>query len=181
MATIIPKEEPSQQPPLLPKIVFYSGVIFFLFCIALGTIMVFQVKRIEKEIQVIDQQLTQYKTEEIKNQEEELKIFQNKLLLLTDLLNKHQQPTKIFDQLFTKTIHPQVILKEITLNAEANLLEIIGSAANYAVIGEQLKIFEEFPGVKKVNLKGTKIDKDGRLQFTVDLFLQPNFLNYSSS
>jgi len=88
------------------------------------------------------------------------------------LLNSHQYASKFFD-LVRVVIHPDVLLTNFKLSVEKNQAELKGRVKNFQALGEQVLAFRQQEKIKSAVLSQLFLDKEGRINFVLDLGLAP--------
>lgn len=127
---------------------------------------------------------TQEKADQIKGEVVALATPQNKALeakvataqyqigQFSNLLASHRQASKFFDLVQT-IIHPEVVLTSFDLNMEENRAQLKGRAKNFQALGEQVLAFRQESKVKSAVLSDVFLDKKSRINFALDLDLDP--------
>lgn len=109
--------------------------------------------------------------EEIFGSEEKIG-YQEKIKDFAVLLNSHKLPVNFLNFLERNT-HPKVWFSNLNLNLEKNVLDISGYAENFGVLGQQTTIFKNQDFIKNINLSWASLDKEGKVNFNLQLTLDP--------
>jgi len=121
--------------------------------------------------------------EQIKLKEEELRpellsqifLLEARLKNMRQLLSSHVRYSSILKFLETNT-HPQVRFSNFNFATEQGRIDINGEAANYAVLSEQVGIFERNPQAEKVEFGGLSLSPNGRPGFHLTIYVKSGLL-----
>ncbi len=104
--------------------------------------------------------------------EDEVFKYQRKIEDFAVLLNLHQLPLNFFILLEENT-HPEIWFFEFELSLENNSLVLLGQAGNFEILGQQMLIFQKQESIKNMNLSNVSIDKQGKIEFELQLTFDP--------
>jgi len=171
---IIPKTK-TKKVSFLGIVFYFSLLLLLVFLISYFALNVYQ-KRLESELTNIKKDLE--KTPDEKALEEEIfgseknVGYQQKIKDFSVLLNAHKLPVNFFNFLEENT-HPKVWFSKFNLDLEKNLLDTSGYADNFEVLGQQALIFKRQDFIKNINLSGASLAKDGKVNFDLQLTIDP--------
>ena len=171
---IIPKTK-TKKVSFLGILFYFSLLLLLVFLISYFALNVYQ-KRLEQEITNIKKDLE--KTPDEKALEEEIfgseknVGYQQKIKDFGVLFNAHKLPVNLFNFLEENT-HPKVWFSKFNLDLEKNLLDTSGYADNFEVLGQQALIFKRQDFIKNINLSGASLAKDGKVNFDLQLTIDP--------
>jgi len=112
------------------------------------------------------------------SQEQEIAIFEEKLINLEKLLSNHIYFSNVL-ALLEQITHPQVYYTSLEYSLEKNSLVLGGTAKNQAVLSEAVNGFvNDSKDIKMVILRDMKVNTDSTVQFHLELLLQPQVLKY---
>lgn len=170
MIEIIPK--PAQKLPLWLNILFYFSIAFLLGMVSTYFILDHSLKSSKNSLKILEETLTQEKTGEEVVLEKEVFGYQKKIQDFSKLLSQHQFCSKLFE--FIEGIcHPKIWFSQINLNPAQSEVNLLGEAEDFTTIGQQLLILKSEPLVKNVSLSQIAIGKKGRVNFGLNLSLDP--------
>ena len=181
MVEIIPKKKREREAPsYLNNILFFVFLSIFIISLSLFLIFKVQTGRYQKETEDLSAQLQLQKgSKEFRQLERKMLTYRDKFKNISKILALYYQPSKIFNELLNKTIHPKIVLKSFVFTETDNgepKIEISGYAPNKESLAQQIKIYESIPEVQRVDFKGAKVEKEGNLKFTLSIFLSSEYL-----
>lgn len=163
---------PVKTPGWSGQLLMFSSTIFFISLVVyLGLIFGYrpylnsQVKRLNDKIQSLSQQIPLDDQKKIIN-------FYAQLVNLKAVLNGHIFTTPIFGWL-EKNTQLNVYYTRLGLNAQNRQVTVVGLAKTVNDLVEQIKIFDDDPGVVKLNFGNSSIGTGGFWQFSLILTLTP--------
>jgi len=122
------------------------------------------IERLEKEIEAVAEG-----NEEI---EKEVLHTKNKIKDFSVLFASHRKSSKFFDFLGRAT-HPNVEFRGLELNPALFQAKLEGAAPNFAVLGQQIYIFQKRDLIKAINLADLYLGEEGEAVFFLELTLSP--------
>jgi hypothetical protein len=170
MVEIIPK--PVTELPLWQKVLFYFSVLLLIASILAFFLLNRSFEKAESELQSLEETLSREKTQEEKDLEREVFGYQEKIEDFSELSKLHLYPSKFFN-FFQELCHPQIWFSEFLLNLEDFNLSISGETENFSILGQQILIFQQEEKIKNTDLSEVSIGKEGKVNFTLDLYLKP--------
>lgn len=170
MVEIIPK--PISKPSVWKNIFVYISIFLLIGVFSIYLILANSYKNNVFILESINKDLVELKTQEEKDLEG--KVLEKELIFqdFLTILNNHKKTSKFFKYLETNS-HPQVQFLELNLDSTASKAEILGQTDNFQNLGQQLLIFQKAEDTKKVNLSDLFIEKEGKVEFTLNLYLKP--------
>ena len=163
---------PVKTPGWSGQLLMFSSTLFFISLVVyLGLIFGYrpylnsQVKRLDDRIQSLSQQIPLEDQKKIIN-------FYAQLVNLRAVLNGHIFTTPIFGWL-EKNTHSNIYYTRIGLNTQNRQVTLAGFAKSVNDLAEQLKIFDDDPGVVQLNFGNSSIGQGGFWQFSLVLTLTP--------
>ena len=175
MVEIIPK--PIEKVPNYQKKLFYFSIFLFFSLIVSYFILTSLLQKSETLLSNLTETISREKTSETISLEKENLNYQKKIQNFFPLLENHKFPSRFFE-FFEKNTHPRVFFSQISLNSQDLLADLTGQTDSFFTLGQQLSIFEERPEVATLNLTQVSIGRVGKIEFTLNLFFNPNFLKY---
>lgn len=173
MIEIIPK--PAQKLPLWLNILFYFSMALLLAAILVYFIFSHSLEKSETSLKNLEETLSQEKTNEEIALESEAFGYQKKIKDFSKLLAQHLSPSNFFD-FIEENCHPKIWFSQISLNPQTAQVTLSGEAEDFSAVGQQLFILKSNPSVKKVALAQISIGKRGRVDFNLNLSLDPSVL-----
>ncbi len=112
------------------------------------------------------------------SQEQEIAIFEEKIINLEKLLSNHIYFSNALT-LLEQITHPQVYYTSLEYFLEKNSLVLEGTAKNQAVLSEAVNGFvNDSKDIKMVILRDMKVNTNNTVQFHLELLLQSQILKY---
>lgn len=157
------------------SIFFYIAFLLFLVTIAAyGGIFFLDKRQVSAQEDLLD---------EIRLKEEELRpellsqifLLESRLRNMRELIVKHVRYSNVLKFLELNT-HPQVRFSNFTFSTDSRRLGINGEAGNYAILAEQVGIFERNPQVEKVEFGGLSLGSGGRPGFNLTVIVKSSLL-----
>ena len=174
MVEIIPK--PAAELPVWQKIIFYFSILFLLVSLLIFFLLNSFHQKATLELQGLEETLAQEKTQEEDSLEKEVFGYQKKIEDFSKLSKSHLYPSKFFD-FFQSLCLPQVWFSKVLLNLKDFTLSISGETESFSILGQQILIFQqEEENIKKADLSEVSIGKEGKVNFILNLSLNPEIL-----
>lgn len=151
--------------------IFYFSLILFLITVLSYFILDVFLKKTSGDFDVLKQKITQ-RTEEEETLEKDLLLNKKKIDDFSIILNKHILSSQVFS-FIEKLTHPKVFFKDFIFTADQANLRIPGQTQDFKTLGEQILIFQKEQNIKNVNLSNLSLTEDGKITFTLDIFLNP--------
>jgi len=177
---IIPKE--AAKLPLWQNILFYFSIGLVLSVLAAyGVLYHFTQKAIE-DAKNIDISIQQGKTPQIVSLENQMKSYSNRVDDFSSLISNHDFSSNFFGNFEQKTgileklTHPKVSFQEMDFNADGNSVSLSGLADNFEIIGQQVTLFRSENMISSVVLSRAGINNDGKIEFTLNIYFNPELL-----
>jgi hypothetical protein len=177
---IIPKE--AAQLPLWQNISFYFSIGLIFSILASYGVLYHFTKTAETEATNIDISIQQGKTQQMITLEKELKNYKDIIDAFSYLIANHNFSSNFFGKfeyktgILEKNTHPQVLFSDMDFNVKTDTVSLSGVAENIAIVGQQVALFQNDKIVRSVKLSKADINKEGKIEFTLDLYFDPELL-----
>jgi len=181
MVEIVPK--PIEEIPFWQRILFPLSLFLLLVTMFSYPLLIYFEGKIPAQIQKLETEIAQSKGPEVIALEKELKMKQKKIDDFSEVIIQRPLPRKFFGfaegsfsetKKFASLIHPQVQILGFSLSLKNGKLNISGLTENFTTLKQQYLIFQKEPLIKEVNLSSFSVGKDGKVNFSFDLTLDPN-------
>jgi len=169
---IIPK--PKRKLPSLETFLLYFSILIFICTVFASFYLFYQEKTKKKEISQIEEKISVLEASEIKNAENEVLKYQEKISHFSDLIKEHLFYSKIFPYLEQKTLK-KIYFSRMDLDFENSTILLSGQSSNFSVLAQQLEILKEDPSLK-AQLKEINLGKEGKVNFTIEITFDKNIL-----
>lgn len=173
MAEIIPRTK--SRPPWWINLILAIALLFLVAAVGGQIFFRISAKELDRKIRDVKQQIVDLRTPVNQEMEKELLTYQTQFKNFSQLLSQRYLTSKALDLLET-TIHPGVLYKSFTLDANEGKIRMLLSAQNYEIIGEQLMVFNNDSRLKRVETSNYERDKDGLITFRVILDFMPSVI-----
>ena len=177
MVGIIPK--PASKVPLWQQIALYSAIILLIAVIASYFGLEYLEKKASENIENLEAQIANVKTEEEMMLRRELFKKEQNVNDFVVALNNHETHSALF--LFLEEIcHPKVQFLGVGFSTEETgpRVEIPANAESYEAVHQQLMILKDESSIKGFQLEGINIGKDGKIGFNLLLSLDPEIFKF---
>jgi len=171
MIEIIPK--PAQKLPLWQNILFYFSIAVLIASFLSYFVLDNFIKNSQKILQELGETLAREKTGSQLLLEEEVFNYQKKIADFSQLLQSHLFTSKTLG-LLERNSHPKIWFSQYNLDSTKGILALSGEAEDFSVLGQQLLIFKKEPFIKGLDLSTISIGRKGRVDFTLNLSLDPH-------
>jgi len=174
---IIPKE--AAKLPLWQNIMFYFSIGLVLSMLGSYGILYHFTKKAVKDFNNIDNAIKQGKTEQILTLENQMKSYRVKIDDFVSLINNHKFSYNFFGRLedkigvLEKDTHPKVFFNNMTFSIGKNPVVISGITESFEIIAQQIFLFQNDPAVNSVTITKAEINKEGKIEFNLNIFLDP--------
>lgn len=173
---VIPKE--AKKLPLWQNILFYFSIALALSFILGYFVLAHFIEKAEISLQNLEETIEQAKTPQQIALENEVLNYKKKIDDLALLISNHKIGSNFFDFL-EKITHPKVFFSEINLDIKNGSLNLEGQTESFEALGQQILIFKEEEKIKNFKLSETRIGKEGRIEFSLRISLDPRiFLSF---
>lgn len=170
MVEIIPKS--TEKIPLWREILFYLSIILLLITISSYFILDHRLKNSEKVLANLRERLALEKTAEEIALEKEISSWQKKIEDFGKLIREHIFSSNFYTFL-ERVCHPQVFFSKSELIPANGKAILDGQAENFIVLSQQISILKSKKEIKNLNLSKVEIGKEGKINFTLNLSLDP--------
>jgi hypothetical protein len=169
---LIPRKQ--VEIPNWQTLLFYLSVGFFVLSLASFFIVSGSARKTAAEAERLNAELSRGETVEESALQKDVVGSQRRILAFISLLGQ-QKPVSAVFSLTEKLVHPQVIFSKFNFVAQDSKIWLSGKADNFQVLGEQNLLFKKEPAVKQAYLLGAGIGKEGGIEFSFEIFLDPAF------
>lgn len=169
---IIPKKE--AEVPSWQNILFYILIFLLLVSISVYFILDYYfIKKADQKLQNLNETIEKARSPQRIALEKEIINYKEKIDNFGSLILQHQRTSNFFDSL-EKITHPNVFFSDINLEVRRNSVELSGETESFQSLGQQLFIFRKTEFIKSFTISNIKIGKEGEIQLTFNLSLDPN-------
>jgi len=173
MVEIIPKETP--QLPRWLVILFYLSFVLLIFSIISYFVLNSSFQKAQRSLKDLNGALISQETPEKAALKKEIINYQRKIEDFSQLVVEHSKTSEIFP-LIEKNTHPQIWFSQFNLDAGDKTIDLLGQAASFESLGQQILIFKENEFINGVNLENVSISKTGEINFKLSLSLTREIL-----
>jgi len=170
MVQIIPK--PAERAPVWQNILLYFSFGLLLIAVLAYFILDIHLNRTETALKNLEETLAKEKTAEEIALEKKVFGYQRKIEDFSKLIDRHLFSSKFFE-FIEKNSHPQIWFSNLDLNPRQGEVRLTGETENFVVLYQQLQILRANPLVKNLDLVKIAIGKEGRVNFDLNLDLDP--------
>lgn len=176
MVEIIPRK--TEESPRWQIALFYFSVFVLVGAIICYSALFYLQKKSEENITNLDQKISDGQTQERLALEKEILEWQKEFKDFSSLLEQHISNIGFFGFLEQKT-HSKVFFPKINLNSKDSSVVFSGEADSFLILGQQLLIFEKEAMIKELNVSNVSLNKEGKIEFSLDAVLNPQIFKYS--
>lgn len=167
---IIPK--PVEKIPFWQNFLFYFSVILLIISISSYFGFGYLLDKNKVIFEGLEETLKREKTPEESALEDKVLGYQKKINTFSQLISEHFYGSEVFS-LIEKLCHPQVWFSQFGFNFPEYSLMLSGNSDSFSVVGQQLLLFEKESLIKEVNLSQLNLGKEGKIDFIINLSLDP--------
>lgn len=167
---IIPK--PITKFPIFLNILFYLSLILLVATISSYFVLNNFQKKAEENLSALETELTRSKTPEEIALEEEVFGYQRKIKDFSYLISNHITNSNLL-KLIENSSHPKVWFSEVTISSQDKKAKLSGLTDSFQILGQQFFIFKKESLIKEVDLSDISFGKEGKIEFTFNLLLDP--------
>ncbi|PIP22623.1 MAG: hypothetical protein COZ91_03120 [Candidatus Nealsonbacteria bacterium CG_4_8_14_3_um_filter_39_7] len=166
MVEIIPK--PAEKPPVWESALLYSSIVVLLTVIVGYLVLDFYfIKKASATLDGFKNSLIAQKTDSEIALEEKALDYKKKIEGFSQLMGSHVFASRFFPFL-EKNTHPQVLFSDLELDMETGSVNLSGETESFLSLEQQVKILENNPQIKSLNLSGVSIGDKGKIKFAID-------------
>ncbi|MEK7175061.1 MAG: hypothetical protein AAB722_01870 [Patescibacteria group bacterium] len=184
--SLIPKKEINKERRLPRFVTFEAPRLEFsaLAKVGLGLIGVtllfagalyFWKYKLAQEVKTFNAELQRLIAERDMSLENRLKDLNNVLTVFKNVLDEHHYWSLVFNVLEAKTLNT-VTFKSFEGAENNNEMVLEGAAPSYGALAQQVKIFEDAPGVTSVAASNIGVSEDGRVKFSLKMVFAKNLI-----
>ena len=158
---------------------FASFTVFLLTIAAYGGLILLnrtQSKALNEITSQIQQKEEIFEDESIK----EILLLDYRLKNIRSLLTQHLFVSNVFHVIETDTM-PQTSFLDFSFLAKERKITLRGETFSYALLAQQMTVFEDDPGIEQAVFEGLSRSGDNKVQFKLTLTIKPSILQASPS
>jgi len=177
---IIPKE--AAKLPLWQNILFYFSIGLALSVLAAYGVLYHFTQKATEDAKNIDTSIQQGKTPQMLSLENQVKSYRDMVNNFSSLINNHEFSSNFFGNFEQKTgileklTHPKVSFSGMDFNADGNSVSLSGLTDDFKIIGQQIALFKSERMINSVILSKVEKNKDGKIEFTLEIRFSPELL-----
>ncbi|MDO8504186.1 MAG: hypothetical protein Q7S60_05935 [bacterium] len=171
MEEIIPR--PTQKAPAWQNALLYLSLALLLAAVISFFLLGRFIKNADISLKNLEETLTKEKTSQEIDLEKSIIFWQIKIRDFSQLLERHVYPSNFFD-FISKIAHPKTWFQQVALDLKESKVAIQGSTESFTTLGQQLFILEQEPSIKDFTLSSLLIGKKGKVDFSLNITLDPN-------
>jgi Tfp pilus assembly protein PilN len=175
MVEIIPKKV--DETPSWQKILFYVLVLVAVLLIITYFVLFYLQNQAEVTLSSLEARLQEVRDPEVSKMEAKVISYKKKVDDFAPFLNTHIMNSNFFNFL-ERNAHPQVVFKDLSLNADIGRVTLSGKTDNFLSLGQQLAVLDESPMVKNLVLSHVSLNDKGGVDFNLNLLLDENIFRY---
>lgn len=130
---------------------------------------------LEKQLGRLSDQLTESERSRDKKGERNLKILQERMTLVSSILEEHIYWTRAFS-LIESLLQGQVRFQSFSGFTDDSKISIQGQATSYTVLAKQLAAFFTDPSVVDISLGKASVSPDGTVEFGLEIIFNKSKL-----
>lgn len=158
-------------------VVFYFAVSLLVATLLCYLIFLVKNSSQRKEIIVVSEKLRTVGTYQQKEYDDEVISYQKKIQDFTLLFKNHEFASNVF-ALLQDTTMPNIWYSRFILDQKNRSVQISGEADSMDGFSRQIKVFENNEYVKNITTLNSALGDSARIQFSVNLSLNPNIFGY---
>jgi len=160
-------------------------IFYFVISLLVATIfcyIIFYAKNsfLKEDIKTQEQFLKTVGTDQQKEHEKEVVLYQEKIADFSNLLEKHKFASNVFAFVEDQTM-PSVWFKQFSLDEKSNGVQLSGEAEDMDAFSRQVVIFENNKYVKDMGTLNSSIVGSARAGFNISLVLNQDIFSYFNS
>jgi hypothetical protein len=180
---IIPKE--AAKLPLWQNIMFYFSIGLLLSMLSGYGVLYYFTKKTTKDFENIKNAIEQARTSQMDELENQLKSYKEKIEDFSSIIDSHKIISNFFGDFakgtgfLERNTHPSVFFSGMNFDVAKETVTLFGQTEDFRTLGQQITLFkkEELREiVKSVQLSEVGINKDGKIEFTLDIIFNPALL-----
>ena len=160
-------------------VIFYFVISFLIAAVFLYLIFIIKNNIQRKEIKEQEIKLESVGTGEQKDYEKNVISYQKKISDFAKLFKNHEFTSNVFVFMEKETL-PNIWFKQFNMSEKNSQLQLSGEADNMEAFSRQVAAFEKNEYVKSTDLLNSSLGESARVQFNLNLSLDPKVFNYIS-
>ncbi|MDD3491654.1 MAG: hypothetical protein PHG13_01710 [Candidatus Pacebacteria bacterium] len=165
-------------PPTWPKGLLTFFIVIFLVVLGAYFGLNFWNQNQVSKLDILEDEFQNIRSSFSIDEEQKVVLFERKLNALNNLLNNHIYFSNILS-LFEELTHPQVYYSRLDFSLNKNFISLNGVAKDQGILSEAINGLINNPEkVKAVVLKEMQIDLKNLVNFSYDIYFNPNVLKH---
>ncbi len=160
-------------------VIFYFALSLLIATVFLYLIFIIKNSIQRKEIKDQEAKLETVGTEEQKGYEKDVISYQKKISDFAKLFKNHEFASNVFVFMEKQTL-PNIWFKQFNMNEKGSQLQLSGEADNMEAFSRQIAAFEKNEYIKSTDLLNSSLGESARVQFNLNLSLDPKIFSYVS-
>lgn len=153
-------------------ILYYFAVSLVIVSISFYLSLYLFEQKLETRLEELNTLIMEKESKEIKGLEENIINLKERVDTVGSLLASRQKTTSFF-QLISSLTHPKLYFSTVELDTRGLEVKLSGFAQDFAVLKEQIFIFENEELIKDVTLSKASVANDGGVEFSITLSVEP--------
>lgn len=168
--------------PLWQNILFYFSIGLTLSFLVGDGVLYYFTKKAAEDAKNIKIAIEQGKTQQILNLENLIKSYRDRIDEFSSLVANHKLSSNFFGEsqyktgILEKDTHPKVMFNEMTFNVRDNTITLSGVTETFEILAQQVVLFQNDKMVKSVKTSKADTNKEGKIEFTLDIVFDPALL-----
>src|ERR1035437_7340750 len=160
-------------------VIFYFVVSLLVATVFCYFIFSFKDGMIQKEIDSQSSQLKQVGTEDQKQHEADVMIYQKKINDFSVLLKNHEFVSNVFAFMQAQTM-PNIWFSQFSLDEKSQSIQLNGEADSMDAFSRQVTSLEGNKYIKNIGTFNSSLGESARTEFNIGLVLDPKIFDYLS-
>jgi Tfp pilus assembly protein PilN len=177
--SLIPKPKEGDRLTKILNILFYISLSLILLSLVFFFLLNNAVKKSAKFLENQEKTLISQRSPEQLDLEKNTLHFREKMKDFGTLFNQHRFTANVFRVLEEITL-PKVWFSDFNLTSQPGIIVLTGLADSFNTLGEQLLVLKEDKNIKNLILSGAKINSQGRVEFNLQIILEPQVFSYQA-
>ncbi len=153
-------------------VIFYFVLSLLIATILCYLVFVIKIAMQNKEIKEQEAALETVGTDQQKEYEGEVLLYQKKIADFIALFRNHEFASKVFGFIEQQT-RPNVWFKRFDMDQKAGAVKLSGEADDMEALSRQVAAFEKSEYVKKLDVLNSSLGESARIDFNLELVLDP--------
>lgn len=159
-------------------VIFYFVLSLLIAAIFCYLVFVIKIAMQNKEIKDEVSALETVGTDQQKEYEGEVLLYQKKIADFVELFRNHEFASRVFGFIEQQT-RPNVWFKRFNMDRKGGAVKLSGEADDMEAFSRQVAAFEKNEYVKKLNVLNSTVGESARVEFNLDVILDPKIFSYT--